>query len=226
MLQSGIPLTNNVFVMNQFADMSHHALVGWLLDTATKQEQHPLFQPGTTPDWVIGPVHLRQHAATLSQKEEAAKYKDIQAVRERDLERVATLESIHSNACYIIMRARHQNDETLLLHAGHDLKEKTKRNYAPIPLSNQPLKVTVKRGDQLGSVVLTIEKDPGAGVYQVQFCKGVPTGEESWQDLGNFKKVRVFAPNLERAGWYYFRVRSHGDNETSPWSLPVDIIVG
>ena len=225
MFPTGIPLTNNVFIMSHFADMSHHALVGWLLDAATKQEQHP-YHGKNTPEWVAGSARFREHAAALSQKEEAAKYKYIQAVKDRDLERAATLESIHFNACYIVMRARHENNEGLLHNVGHELKEKSKRTHAPVPISSLPLKVTAKRGDQPGSAVLTIERDPGAGVYEVQFCKGAPTGEESWQPLGNFKKVRIFIPNLERAGWYYFRIRSHGDNETSPWSIPVDIIVG
>jgi hypothetical protein len=222
---SGIPVTNTVFEMSQFWDMGHHALVGWLLDAATKQEQHP-HHGKNTPEWVAGPPQFRQHASALSAKEEAAKFKDTQATKERDLERAATLESIHSNACYIVMRARHENDETLLHNTGYELKEKTKRPHAPLSISTLPLKMTAKRGDQPGSAVLAFERDPGAGIYEVQWCKGAPTGEESWQTLGNFKKVRVFVPNLERAGWYYFRVRSHGNNETSPWSLPCDIIVG
>jgi len=226
MFQSGIPVTNNVFVMNHFADMSHHALVGWLLDAATKQELHP-YHGKNTPDWVAGPARFRQHATVLSQKEEAAKFKDTQALKERDLERAATFDSININACYIVMRAFQENDETLLNNVGHDLKEKTKRAHShSVPISTSPLKVTAKRGDQPGSIVLTIERDPGAGVYEVQFCKGPPTGEESWQGFGNFKKVRIFIPGLDRAGWYYIRVRSHGDNETSPWSIPIDIIVG
>jgi len=205
--------------------MSHHALVGWLLDTATKQEEHPtLFKDA--PPWVAGPARLRQHAAALAQKEDAAKYKDIQAVKERDSERAATLESIHSNAACIIMKARFENDESLLYNNGHEVKERSKKGHTPIPISSHPLKVVAKRGDEPGTVVLTIERDPGAGVYEVQFCKGVPTDEESWQIFGSFKKCRIFIDHLERAGWYYFRVRSHGDNEWSPWSLPVDIIVG
>lgn len=224
MLQSSLPITNNIFAMNHFVMMSHHALVGWLLDTAAKQETLDLFKDH--PEWVAGPLRFRQHASALSQKEEAAKYKDTQAMKERDLERMATLESINNNACYVIMWARHQNDETILHHVGHEVKEKTKRVHAPASVSAQPLKVTVKRGDQPGSVVLSVERDPGAGIYQVQLCKGVPTGEDSWQNLGNFRKVRIFISDLERAGWYYFRIRSIGDNETSPWSAPVDIIVG
>lgn len=226
MFPLGIPITNNVYVMNHFVDMSHHALVGWLLDAATKQEQHP-DHGKNFPDWVAGPSRFRQHAEALTLKEEAAKYKDTHALKERDLERAATLESIHFNACYIVMRAHHENNEALLHNVGHEFKEKTtKRSHAPVSISSLPLKVIAKRGDQPGSAVLTIVRDPGAGVYEVQFCKGAPTGEESWQPLGNFKKVRIFIPNLERAGWYYFRIRSHGDNETSPWSIPVDIIVG
>jgi len=124
------------------------------------------------------------------------------------------------------MKSRYENDETLLYNVGHDVKDRSRKSPSPIPLSRLPLNVTAKRGDQPGSVVLIIERDPGAGLYEVQFCKGAPTGEDSWQTFGNFKKVRVFVPELERAGWYYFRVRSHGDNESSPWSAPVDIIVG
>lgn len=224
MFPPGIPVTNNVFVMNHFAEMTYHELNGWLLGTATKQEQHP-FHGKNTPDWVAGASRLRGHAEALTQKEEAAKHKDILAVKERDLERAATMESIHFNASYIVMRARYENDETLLHNTGYELKEQTKRSHASIPIAKLPLKVTVKRGDK-GSAVLTIERDPGAGLYQVQFCKGAPAGEESWQDLGNFKKVRIAVTDLERSGWYYFRVRSHGNNETSPWSIPVDIIVG
>jgi hypothetical protein len=220
-----IPLTNNIFVMNRFAEMNHHALVGWLLDAATKQEQHP-FHGKDWPEWAAGAARFRGHASALSVKEEAAKHKDTQAIKERDLERAATLESIHFNASYIIMRARHQNDESLLHNVGHELKEKTKRSHAPVSVARLPLKVTAKRGDDPGSVVLTIERDLGAGLYEVQFCKGTPAGEESWQTLGNFKKVRIFVQDLERSGWYYFRVRSHGNNETSPWSAPADIIVG
>ena len=224
MFASLIPLTNNVFDMSRFAEMSHHALVGWLLDAATKQEGHRLWQE--VPEWAVGPPRFRQHAAALSLKEDAAKYKDLQAMKERDLERASAMESIHFNAAYLVMRAHHENDESLLHNAGHELKEKTKRAHAPVSISSQPLKVAMKRGDQPGSAVLSVERDPGAGLYEVQFCKGAPTGEEAWQSLGNFKKVRIFIPNLERAGWYYFRVRSHGDNQTSPWSAPVDIIVG
>jgi hypothetical protein len=223
--ESGIPLTNNVFVMNHFAGMSHHALVGWLLDAATKQEVHP-YHGKNTPEWVAGPARFRQHATALSLKEDAAKFKDTQALKERDLERSATIDSINVNACYIVMRAFQEKDETLLHNAGHEVKEKTKRTHAPIPISILPLKLAAKRGDQLGSIVLTIERDPGAGVYEIQFCKGPPAGEGSWELLSNFKKVRIFIPGLDRAGWYYFRGRSHGDNETSPWSMPIDIIVG
>lgn len=225
MIPSGIPVTTNVFEMGHFVDMGHHAMVGFLLDAATKQEEHP-YHGKNMPEWVAGPPQFRQHAAALTQKEEAAKYRDSQATKERDLERAKILESIHFNACYIVMRARHEKDESLLHNTGYELKEKTKRTHAPVSVSSLPLKVTAKRGDQQGSVVLTIEKDPGAALYHVQFCKGAPTGEESWQNLGSYKKVRVFVQDLERAGWYYFRVRSQGDNETSPWSPPCDIIVG
>jgi len=70
-----IPISNSVFAMSRFAEMSHHGLVGWLLNTADKQEEHPtLFKDA--PDWVVGPQRLRQHAAALTQKEDAAKYKD------------------------------------------------------------------------------------------------------------------------------------------------------
>lgn len=226
MIFSGIPVTNNVFQMNHFATMSHHALVGWLLDAATKQEKHRYWLAGDAPNWAVGPARFREHAAALSQKEEAAKDKGIQAIRDRDLELEAIFESIHNNAAFFIMKARYENDPSALEGIGHQFKDNTKKPHLHVPISSLPLKVTVKRGDEPGSIVVTIERDPGAGIYQVQICKGKPTGEESWLDHGNFKKVRVTIPGLERAGWYYIRVRSIGDNEASPWSAPVDIIVG
>lgn len=93
----GIPVTNSVFAMSVFVDMNNPALAGWLTDAATLQEQHP-FHGKNTPEWVAGPPQFRQHAVALTEKDEAAKNKDTEAAKLRDLERAATLESIHANA--------------------------------------------------------------------------------------------------------------------------------
>ncbi|MCM0080144.1 fibronectin type III domain-containing protein [Geomonas sp. Red32] len=225
MVQFNYPITNNVFDMSQFVTMSHRAIIGWLSTAASKQDKHVFFG-ADKPDWAPGPVRFREHMSNLERKEECARFKDTQALKELDLERAATLESIHMNAAYIVIMARHKNDDSLLDNTGHDFKDHTKKAYTHTSVSRLPLKVTAKRGDEPGSLVITVERDPGAGVYEVQLCKGVPAGDESYSTYGNYKSVRIFIPGLERAGWYYIRVRSHGNNETSPWSAPVDIIVG
>lgn len=216
--------TNDAFNMSLFGKMSYPELITWLLGTATLQERHH-FHGGTMPDWVPAWVRFRQHADTLTKTTKAAENKDTVKARERDQEHANTLLSINTNACYVVMRAQHEKDETLLHNMGYEVKEKAKRNQAGPSISRLPLKIRVKRGPTPGSVVLTFEKDPAAGLYQLQICKGEPTGEESWGDHGNYKKCRIHIENLDRASWYYFRFRSHGDNESSPWSAPVGIIV-
>jgi hypothetical protein len=219
-------LSNGILDMSVFENMRTHELIGWLLDTAGKQEKEAIFGEDR-PEWVAGPPEFRNHASALSQKSDAAKNKDIQLMKEFDQERSAALTSIHMNAAYLVMRAHHGQDNGILLGKGYDLKERTKKTRSASPsVLDHPLKLTARRGDKVGSAVLSVERDPGAGVYHLQFCIGAPTGEESWQDLGSFKKVRIFLDNLQRASWYYFRVRSQGDNEVGPWSTPVDLIIG
>jgi hypothetical protein len=220
-------LSNDVFDMSIFEYMRNHEMIGWLLDTAGKQEKDPIFSEEDRPKWVAGPPEFRGHASALSQKADAAKNKDTQLVKEFEQERISTLTSIHINAAYVVMRAHHSQEHGLLQGKGYEIKEETKRTRGASPsVSSQPLKATVRRGDKEGSAVLTIERDPGAAIYEVQFCIGAPTGEDSWQPVGSYKRVRIFLENLQRAGWYYFRVRGHGDNEEGPWSAPLDIIIG
>jgi hypothetical protein len=213
---------NEYFVMN-FSKMGRQELITWLLGTAVLQEKHT-FHGTSMPDWVAGPDHFRRHAANLSDLDKAAENKDTQKMKQREEEFAATLLSIENNATYVVLRAKSANDESLLHGMGYEVKEKAKRTYQHISVSRLPLPLKAERAGD-GSIRLTIQKDPGAGTYQVQFCKGEPKGEDSWADYANFRTVRPLIENLDRAAWYYFRVRSHGDNETSPWSVAVGIIV-
>jgi hypothetical protein len=159
-------LSNSIFDMSVFDYMRIHELIGWLLDTAGKQEKDPIFGEDR-PKWVAGPPEFRAHASALSQKSDAAKNKDIQLMKEFDQEREATLYSIHINAAYIVARAHHSQDDTILQGKGYEIKEKTRKARGVSPsISRQPSKLTAKRGDTEGSAVLTIERDPGAGVYE------------------------------------------------------------
>jgi len=213
---------NELFVMN-FHKMPTRELITWCLGTAALQETNP-FHATTMPDWVHGPRHFREHAANLTELDKAAENKDTAKMKERDLEQEATYHSIDINASYLVLRAKVAKDYSLLHGMGYEVKEKTKRTHQHVPVSRVPLQVEVERAGD-GAVRLKIQKDPGAGTYQVQFCKGEPKGEESWADFANFRTSRPLLQNLERASWYYFRVRSHGDNETSPWSAVVGIVV-
>ncbi|GFO58667.1 hypothetical protein GMST_09920 [Geomonas silvestris] len=216
---------NDIFVMN-FHKMTPRELITWCLGTAALQEKHP-FHGSTFPDWVHGARHFREHAATLSDLETAAENKDTLKMKQRDEEQAATFHSIDINTSYLVLRAKAAKDNSLLYGMGYEVKEvkeKTKRPHQHVSVSRDPLKLEVERADD-GAVRLKIQRDLGAGGYQVQFCKGQPTGEDSWRDYANFKTVRPLIKNLERACWYFFRVRSHGDNETSPWSAVVGIIV-
>jgi hypothetical protein len=216
-------LAADTFFM-KYQKMSCSDLVPWLLDTATLQEAHP-FHRVNWPDWVPGAVQFRQHAEALAVAVKAAENKDREKTRERDQLHADILESVTINANYIVMRARHEKDEGLLHNVGYVLKEKTRKNSGQPSISTTPLDLKVKNGGDAGSVALRFSKDPAAGSYQLQICKGDPAGEASWADQGIYKNCMVTVKNLERASWYYFRVRSHGNNQASPWSSAVGIIV-
>lgn len=218
--------TNDIFVMN-FSKMSVPELTTWLLGTAALQEKNT-FHGTTMPDWVPAWDRFRQHADSLNILGKEAENKDIVKMKARDDEQAAALLSININACYVIMRARHENDDSLLQGMGYEVKEKTKKAHASHgsgSLLQVPMILKVKRGPEPGSVVVFFQKDPAAGLYQLQICKGEPAGEESFADPIFFKSLRNVIVNLERASWYYFRGRTHGNNESGPWSAPVGIIV-
>ena len=217
-------LATHEFHMTNFPKMNFIALTTWLLDAATLQEAHP-FHSANWPDWVPGAIKFRKHADSLTSAVKAAENMDREKAKVRDQEHADALLSIKLNANYIVMRSHHEKDESLLHNVGYVLKDKTKKSSGPTSVSSTPLVLKIKNGPDKGAVTITFERDPAAGLYQLQICKGDPISEESWGDYSFPKGCRVVASNLDRASWYYFRVRSHGDNETSPWSCPVGIIV-
>ena len=218
--------SNDVFLM-PFNKMSVPELATWLLGTAALQEKNP-FHGTTMPDWVPAWGRFRQHADSLNILGKAAENKDTAKMKARDDEQAATLLSININACYVIMRAKHENNDELLKDMGYEIKEKTKKAHAihgGMSLSQLPMILKVKRGPDPGSVVVTFQADPAAGLYQLQWCKGVPAGEESFGNEASYKNLRNILRGLESASWVYFRGRSHGNNESGPWSAPVGIVV-
>jgi hypothetical protein len=212
------------FLMNH-SIMPIPDLALWLDDTATLQEAHS-YHGQNWPDWMPGPRRFREHASALIKGQEAAKNKDRQKVRELEEEHARALMSIHINANYIVMRSILENNDRLLHNVGYVLKEQGRKSYGvPQSLKLEPMVIKVKRGPEDGSIVVTFTRDPAAGLYHLQICKGEPTGEDSWGDYGLHKGCRVIVYGLDRASWYYARGRSQGDNETGPWSQPVGIIV-
>ena len=204
--------------------MSYTELIPWLFDTATLQEAHK-FHRENWPDWVPGAKRLREHAQSLTITGKAAENKDRALAKQLEQELADTLLSVRLNANYLVMRSLHEKDESLLHNVGYVLRDKKKRSYALVSLSTIPLVIRLKNGDEIASVIVRYDRDPAAALYQLQICKGEPAGEDSWGDEGAHKGCRVIVRNLDRASWYYFRVRSYGDNESGPWSAPVGIIV-
>jgi len=213
------------FKMAAVLNMPILALAEWMMDTAALQETHP-FHRVNWSDWAPGPSAFRQHATVLTQAHEAAMNKDREMMRQLELAHQAALLAINMNATYIAMRSVHENDESLRHNVGYPPKEGTTRRSA----GTRALKLTkmvmkVRKGPKSASVAITFTRDPAAGLYHLQMCKGKPNGEESWMDDGLHKSCRVVRSDLELASWYYYRGRSQGDNEAGPWSDPVGIIV-
>ena len=205
---------------------SNAELVSWLHYAAALQESHPFHSAHPPPDWIPAWGRFRQHAVALTNAIQAAQNKDQEKTRELKQERSATLLSIILNATYIVMRSLHEENPSLRHSVGYTLKEMQQKR-TPLPTSVRRLLVAlkVKRNQESGSVIVIFTRNKVAALYQLQICKGVPQGEDSWGDEGGHKSNRVKVHGLEPANWYYFRGRIHGDNETSNWSEPVSIII-
>jgi len=217
-------VSNDILLVSLLQKLTVSELVFWLNDTATLQENHP-FHGVTMPEWVPAWSRFRAHAVALAQAAKAVVYQESEQARLLDEEHSAALVSINENACYLVMRAHYENDESLLRNVGYEIREKGKRSHtSAITVSRLPLKVSLRRGDSERAVVINVERDPGAALYQVQICQGEPTGEDSWAEAVNSLISRIVIDDLEQSTWYYFRVRSLGHNESSPWSIPMGII--
>jgi hypothetical protein len=210
------------FIMNH-ADMNAPELMMWLEDAATLQAAHPKISV-QKDEWVPGAPQFREHKDTISRELEKASALNLATTRELEEATAAAVEDVNINASYFVLRAKHEQDDAWLHNNGYQWKEKARRNYGKA-VSVDALALRAKNGPNIAEVTVSWDKDPGAGSYQLQVCKGHVQGEDSFLDHGYFKKVRTVIGNLERASWYYFRVRSVGHNETGPWSEPVGIIV-
>jgi hypothetical protein len=217
-------LASDTYNMNAVLKMNIPELILWLTDTAKLQEAHP-FHGSNWPDWVPGPKRFRQHAEALTIGMKAAENKDREKMKVRDLEHAEALVSISMNANYIVMRAHHEKDESLLHDAGYEEKEKTKKTHVQPTLRNRPMVIKVRNGPDPASLTVRFEKDPAAGAYELQICRGEPTGEQSWGDSLINKNCRAIVNNLTLATWVYVRGRSLGNNQAGPWSVPVGIII-
>ncbi|QWV92383.1 fibronectin type III domain-containing protein [Geomonas oryzisoli] len=210
------------FVMNH-AEMDPQDFIHWLDDAATLQAAHPKIS--TQKDvWVPGTSEYRAHKEAIARELEKAAALNVAMTKELEAAIAAALEDVHTNANYLMLRAKHEKDDSWLHNSGYQHKEKPKRMFDRA-VAAVALMLRAKNGPNIGEVTLSWDKDFGAGSYQLQICKGHPNGDESFYDYGFLKKVRTVVGNLERASWYYFRIRSIGNNEVGPWSEPVGIIV-
>lgn len=213
---------SDIFVMNH-ADMAPPELMTWLDDAAILQAAH--VKISTQKDgWVPGAPQFKEHKENIEREWQKASALNLDTTKELEEATAAALNDVNTNASYLVLRAKHEKDEAWLHNNGYQTKEKTKRIYDR-GVSTAALVLRAKNGPNVAEVTVSWEKDPGAGSYQLQICKGHPQGEESYVDYGYLRKVRAVIGNLERACWYYFRVRSIGNNEIGPWSEAVGIIV-
>ncbi len=210
------------FLMNHAA-MAPSQLATWLNDAATLQDAHAKIST-QIDHWVPWSPQFRSHRESIETEVQKALALNVRTTKELQGATAAAIEDVNINAAYLVIRAKCEKDEAWLHNNGYTLKEKAKRVYDR-PVSTSSLALRAKNGPNAGQVILSWDRDPGAGSYQLQICKGHPQGEESFVDYAYLTKVRTTADSLERASWYYFRIRSVGNNETGPWNEAVGIIV-
>ncbi|MBJ6725206.1 hypothetical protein [Geomesophilobacter sediminis] len=210
-----------------FKRLSYPELI-LLTDTvAGNLETHPLFQTNY-PDVVPLPSHLREQNAALRAAVNAAANRDTQKIAERNSIRAALEDDLKIVAAYVVMKSIKENDPGLITAIGFELsvKSNSRSPITYIPL-NAPGELIAKHGKMSGTVTLRARKVPGAVMYELQACDGIPTGEECWETGRDFKSCsKIQVDGCEPARRRSFRLRAKGDNNThGPWSPHVTIIV-
>lgn len=205
-----------------FSKLSHGDFILKLYNLADRLQDHAAFKDH--PEYVPGPTTFRDLAGLLQKSVDAAAHGDKQKIEELDGVRAKSAAAITFAGQHVVMVSTYRGDPAMLNNIGLDLRHRT---YSK-PSNNSPGKLSklgLKNGATSGTVVVTVNKMPGAGSIDLQITDGDPTVESSWRSLERSYQCRTEVKGLEPVKRYYFRARFHNAGGAGPWSAIVNIVV-
>ena len=207
---------------------SHAEFNATLLGFAESLEAHTFWKDNWA-EWVAGAPEFKAHVACLKEVGVAADRGDSAKKAERQSERGLAQLHLDTAVKYMVVRAVHKKDPTLLHNVALPYKAKAPRRAGrTVAGSKVPIYLTVTyvKGKS-GAVVIAGHHVRNGGPYLLQICKGEPTSEESWYSPGGryISCSKIILQDLEPANRYFFRMRTDGPEGPGPWCHPVNIIV-
>ena len=203
-----------------FKDLSYGDFTLKLQQLANILEPHPAFRDH--PDWVSGPLQLRQHAEAMRVAGSAAEQDETKEA-EREEARAKGEKAVYFMAQYIVMFADHHQDPTMLQNAGMDLKAKSGSRDTKKALPLKPTKFTATAGKN-GVVDVVVNHGFEKGGVEFQVAEDEPAKEASWRTHDHYYSCRFAVRGLESVKRYYIRVRFKNAAGAGPWS-DIEIVV-
>ncbi|MCM0082853.1 hypothetical protein L4X63_14760 [Geomonas sp. Red32] len=200
-------------------------MVTTLISTGTALKGHKFFgAQGGWPDWLEGADHYLGYADNLRVLDGEYRAGNKTKKDELDSMRERGAFSYQLGSQYVTMRAYELKNPDLLLNT-FPLKGVGSKASASSPMAVSMI-LTAKNGSR-GQAILRGHHMANGGPYQLQYCKGNPTGEESWTTMIEHYRTcgKMVVSNLDPVSLYFFRSRHNGPNGPGPWSPPVSLII-
>jgi len=203
--------------------LSPHEFIFKVENFADKLEAHSVFNQ--CPEYVPGFARLReltaQYKVALVAAEKGGKDRNAQKNEARE----ETQQGVEIQGQHMVMVALHRKDMSLLDGVGLDLKHRSYAKSTGGWNPGAPLKFTVSRGPETGTVIVTVSKINGAPSIELQATTGDPADESSYYDMGIFAQFRIKLENLETLKKHHFRGRYHRGTVVGPWSQIESVVV-
>jgi len=208
-----------------FKSMSHADFILFLGGVAAALAVHPGYQ--TMPPEVPSSSKFRELETRFAEAVKAAQTKDVVKVAERDAMRAEGVIAARLTAQWAVIRSVSANDPTFLANLGLKLKKRANRSPKKISMP-APINFTVKHGKISGAVEAKCGRVGGGASYEVQYCQGDQSLEDSWnaaigQHFAHCTDMEL--TGLEPGKIYHFRVRVLGNSGHGPWSTVVSLMV-
>jgi len=201
-------------------------MVTTFISTATSLKSHSFFGiEGNWPGWLQGAPQYLSYADNLRVLDDAYRAGNKTKKAELDLVRRRAAYNYQLGGHYVTMRAYEMGNPDLLLDT-FPLKPLATKFSSAADIYTMQIVFTAKNGSR-GEAVLRGHHVVKGGPYQVQYCKGSPSSEDSWVTLPEHYLTcgKIIVNNLDPVSLYYFRIRHNGPKGPGQWSQPVSLVI-